>query len=136
DEIIALMEEENGLKEDLKEATSKQKAADNELADKEDVIKKRIDEVEAEAQIFRDKRNALARKLPHNLVRRYADLIKQRNRKAVVVHEKNCCTGCGMKITPQLIIEISRQNKNVACENCGRILVDKKLAESLTIETE
>jgi len=134
DEVMVLMEEELKLKELLKIATENYRQASKELEDREDVIRQQIDRVEKEAEILRDKRNELAKQLNMNLVKRYAGLIKQKSRKAVVCNDKNTCSGCGIKIFPQRAIEIARSDNLISCENCGRILIDKDFMEKIEIE--
>lgn len=52
-----------------------------------------------------------------------------RNGLAVVTVERDACGGCFNKIPPQLQLEISLQKKIIACEHCGRVLVDSSLVE-------
>ena len=52
-------------------------------------------------------------------------LITNKSGKAVAFVEKNSCSGCGVNLRPQLIIEIKRGKKIISCENCGRLLVAK-----------
>ncbi len=52
-----------------------------------------------------------------------------RNGLAVVTVERDACGGCFNKIPPQLQLEISLQKKIIACEHCGRILVDPSLVQ-------
>lgn len=51
-----------------------------------------------------------------------------RNGLAVVTVERDACGGCFNKIPPQLQLEISLQKKIIACEHCGRIVVDATIA--------
>lgn len=51
-----------------------------------------------------------------------------RNGLAVVSVERNSCGGCFNKIPPQLQLEISIMKKIIACEHCGRILIDTAFA--------
>ncbi|MBX2815449.1 MAG: hypothetical protein KTR24_05620 [Saprospiraceae bacterium] len=55
-----------------------------------------------------------------------------RNGLAVVTVERNACGGCYNKIPPQIQLEISLQKKIIACEHCGRILVDGSILEEVT----
>jgi predicted nucleic acid-binding Zn-ribbon protein len=43
--------------------------------------------------------------------------------------ERDSCGGCFNKIPPQLQLEISMRKKIIACEHCGRILVDDYIEE-------
>ena len=51
-----------------------------------------------------------------------------RNGLAVVTIERNACGGCFNKIPPQVQLEISLMKKIIACEHCGRVLVDDHIA--------
>ena len=125
DDLIVLMEEETNIRLSLKEDEKVQKDAEDELKANEEKLKKRIEEVEKEIAEIRNKRNLLAEGLPRQLVRRYAALIKNKGRKAVVFNENDACSGCGYQIRPQLVIEINEGKKILNCENCGRMLVPK-----------
>ncbi|MBO9619497.1 MAG: hypothetical protein J7539_10720 [Niabella sp.] len=50
-----------------------------------------------------------------------------RNGLAVVPVERDACGGCFYSIPPQKQSEIKQHKKIIACENCGRILVDEEL---------
>ena len=134
DKIIELMESENIIKEDLEKNNELLEKATKKLKDNEDRIKRAIEKVERESEKLRNKRNEIAKTIPVRLVKRYVGLIKNRNRKAVVYNENMACSGCGFQVRPQLAIELTKANKYIACENCGRILVDKEFSESITID--
>ncbi|MBC8415547.1 MAG: hypothetical protein H8E11_03885 [Candidatus Cloacimonetes bacterium] len=125
DELIVLMEEEVNIRAQLEINKKDQKKADNELKANEEKLRKKIEDVEKNIAEYKNKRNLLAKDLNPQLVRRYALLIKNKSRKAVVFSDNNACGGCGYNIRPQLIIEINEGQKIINCENCGRILVAK-----------
>ena len=125
DELIVLMEEEVNIRAQLEINKKDQKKADNELKANEEKLRKKIEDVEKNIAEYKNKRNLLAEELNPQLVRRYALLIKNKNRKAVVFSDNNACGGCGYNIRPQLIIEINEGQKIISCENCGRMLVAK-----------
>ena len=125
DELIGLMETESELKERMAEENTEQKKASDELKANETKLEKEIQEVEKEIVELKSNRNELAKDLPRDLIRRYAALIKNRNRKAVVFIENTACSGCGYTIRPQVGIDIKAGNSVIYCESCGRILVNK-----------
>lgn len=51
-----------------------------------------------------------------------------RNGLAVVTIERESCGGCFNKIPPQIQLEVAMRKKIIACEHCGRILVDNVTA--------
>ncbi|MDE1192730.1 MAG: C4-type zinc ribbon domain-containing protein [Arachidicoccus sp.] len=57
-----------------------------------------------------------------------------RNGLAVVAVERDACGGCYNAIPPQKQSEIRQRKKVIVCENCGRILTDEDLAESVVIK--
>jgi len=57
-----------------------------------------------------------------------------RNGLAVVPVERDACGGCFYYIPPQKQSEIRQRKKVMVCENCGRILVDDDLNNSVEIK--
>jgi predicted nucleic acid-binding Zn-ribbon protein len=56
-----------------------------------------------------------------------------RNGLAVVPIVRDSCGGCFNSIPPQRQSEIKQHKKVIVCENCGRILVDTDLNDSVSI---
>jgi len=54
-----------------------------------------------------------------------------RNGLAVVQIERDACGGCFNKIPPQHQLDIKLHKKIIVCEYCGRILVDKDIADTV-----
>lgn len=57
-----------------------------------------------------------------------------RNGLAVVPVERDSCGGCFHAIPPQRQSEIKLRKKVIVCENCGRILVDTDLNDSIEVK--
>ena len=57
-----------------------------------------------------------------------------RNGLAVVAVERDACGGCYNSIPPQRQSEIRLHKKIVVCENCGRILIDTDLNDSVEVK--
>ena len=57
-----------------------------------------------------------------------------RNGLAVVPVERDSCGGCFHAIPPQKQSEIKLRKKVMVCENCGRILVDSDLNDSVEVK--
>jgi hypothetical protein len=57
-----------------------------------------------------------------------------RNGLAVVPVERDACGGCFYSIPPQKQSEIKQRKKVMVCENCGRILVDADLVDSVDVK--
>ncbi|MBC8145402.1 MAG: hypothetical protein H7X80_07440 [bacterium] len=52
---------------------------------------------------------------------------------AVVKVRKGACAGCYRSITPQVIIEMRRNEQMFICEHCGRIIVDEETIASVGV---
>ncbi|MGJ7029940.1 zinc ribbon domain-containing protein [Niabella hirudinis] len=57
-----------------------------------------------------------------------------RNGLAVVPVVRDACGGCFYSIPPQKQSEIKQHKKIIACENCGRILVDEELHNNVEVK--
>ncbi|GAC1417979.1 MAG: C4-type zinc ribbon domain-containing protein [Flavisolibacter sp.] len=57
-----------------------------------------------------------------------------RNGLAVVPVERDACGGCYYYIPPQKQSEIKQRKKVMVCENCGRILIDSDLSETVDVK--
>jgi len=54
-----------------------------------------------------------------------------RNGLAVVTTDRGACGGCFSIIPPQVHIDLSRRERLIHCENCGRLLVDPNFFEEI-----
>jgi hypothetical protein len=84
-----------------------------------------ISKTESEERELRNESDAARVGIEDRLIKAY-DKIRSsyRNGLAVVTVARDACGGCFNKIPPQLQLEISMRKKIIACEHCGRILVD------------
>jgi uncharacterized protein len=57
-----------------------------------------------------------------------------RNGLAVVPVERTSCGGCFNYIPPQIQLEVGSHKKIIACEHCGRILVDQTIVNPPLVE--
>ncbi len=71
------------------------------------------------------KSERIRKKIEDRLLKAY-DRVRAtyRNRLGVVTVSRDSCGGCFNKIPPQLQMEIGNRKKIIACEHCGRVLVD------------
>ncbi len=84
-----------------------------------------IEKTEKEEEKLRKKSDKARKGIEERLIRAY-DRIRgsYRNGLAVAKVSRNSCGGCFNKIPPQMQLEIAMRKKIMACEHCGRILVD------------
>ncbi|MFM9948647.1 MAG: zinc ribbon domain-containing protein [Saprospiraceae bacterium] len=84
-----------------------------------------IEKTDQEEKTLRGLSMAAREHVEERLIRAYDKVrTSYRNGLAVVTVERNSCGGCFNKIPPQLQLEIAQHRKIIACEHCGRILVD------------
>ncbi|HOY85549.1 MAG TPA: C4-type zinc ribbon domain-containing protein [Candidatus Syntrophosphaera sp.] len=122
---LELMDEENAAKQKVEQDKQDLEAAEKTKRDREGDLRKKIESLDAEIDKLRAERTLLARTLPQNLVRQYANMIKNKGNCAVVYARNGACGGCGYVIRPQIRIELELRNKVNFCESCGRILMEE-----------
>lgn len=91
-----------------------------------------IEKTDKEEKTLRTQSAAAREHVEDRLIRAYDKVrTSYRNGLAVVTVERNSCGGCFNKIPPQLQLEIAQHRKVIACEHCGRILVDNFILGSV-----
>lgn len=112
--------------------------AEKSISEKEEKIRtlqKEISEAEAEAQgrmmslegklgALQTQRATASKIVKQHVIRRYDFIRKRLGGKAIVpvTRESEACSGCCMRLAPQLYIELQRGNNLVTCPTCQRIL--------------
>jgi len=96
-----------------------------------------IEKTEKEEEKLRKKSDKARKNIEERLIRSYDKTRNAyRNGLAVVTVSRNSCGGCFNKIPPQQQLEIAMRKKVVACEHCGRVLVDDYILEGEKKETQ
>lgn len=123
-----MFKKEETLKATQDRLTSKQADLKTKKVELEQIIEK-TDKDEKKLRALSDKARE---KVEERLMRSY-DKIRNsyRNGLAVVTVERDACGGCFNQIPPQMQLEIAQRKKIIACEHCGRILVDDILVDEI-----
>ncbi len=110
-------------------------AKETNLNAKKSELEKIIKETEKEENQY-NKAAADARSHADDRLLNSYDRIRKnyRNGLAVVPVERDSCGGCFHAIPPQKQSEIKLRKKIMVCENCGRILADADLTESVVVK--
>ncbi len=120
-------------KQETQQSTSEKltsKQSDLEL--KKNELAAIIAKTEKEEEKLKKKSDKASKVIEERLLKAYAKIKKAyHNHLAVVTVTRNACGGCFNKIPPQLQLEIALRKKIIACEHCGRILVDENILESI-----
>lgn len=104
----------------------------NDLEVKRSELSDIVTETENEEKELLRKSEAQQKFIEDRLLLAYKRIRKNaRNGLAVVSVERDACGGCFSAIPPQRQLDIRMHRKIIVCEYCGRILVDKELANSV-----
>jgi len=104
----------------------------NDLEAKRSELTDIVAETELEEKELINKSEQQQRMIEERLLIAYKRIRKNaRNGLAVVPVERDACGGCFSYIPPQRQLDIKLHKKIIVCEFCGRILVDKELADSI-----
>ncbi|MDI3503597.1 MAG: uncharacterized protein PWP64_533 [Candidatus Cloacimonadota bacterium] len=123
-QLLLLMDSENEVNARIEQYKAALAEAEANKKAKEGDLKAQISTLEAKIASTRAERNKLAVTLPVALIKRYGNLIKNKDNQAVVYNRDGSCGGCGFVIRQQMRIELQLRKKIVYCENCGRILIN------------
>ena len=128
--------EELGEKVKALEIAKKQIAVkEGVLNHKKGELEKIIVDTEKEEKHFKKISDAAREGIDERLMYSYDRIRKSyRNGLAVVPVERDACGGCFNSIPPQRQSEIRLHKKVIVCENCGRILVDADLNDSVAVK--
>ena len=123
EEILALMETQERLASDVREADAQLKAREREGAQEEATVREQLRAVESELEVVRAERRSLAAQVPAALLASYEKILKARGGLAMAqALPAPICAGCRMSIRPQAMQEIRAQSQLITCESCGRYL--------------
>lgn len=95
--------------------------AETEFQEKLSELERRLNALEGDLEVVQDERLRVTTRLKKPVLRTYERLRKGFSN-VVVPIRRDACSGCNMKIPPQIINEAKRQNEIIFCNNCGRII--------------
>src|SRR5947209_5743621 len=105
------------------------------LSTKKGELEKIIAATEKEEKNFHKMAEEARAQVDPRLLASYEKIRKNyRNGLAVVPVERDACGGCFYYIPPQKQSEIKQRKKVMVCENCGRILVDSDLVDTVDVQ--
>ena len=123
EDILGLMEMQERLAVETKDAEQRLKTREEQARQDEAVVRKKLGAVEQELATVRGQRAARAKELPAGLLASYDRILKARGGIAVAaVSSAGVCGGCRMSIRPQAVQELRTGAALMVCESCGRYL--------------
>jgi predicted nucleic acid-binding Zn-ribbon protein len=121
--ILSLMEMQERLGGEIKDAEQRFKAREEQGRQDEAVVRKKLAAVEQELEGLRAERRSRAKALPPGLLASYERISKARGGVAVAaVTTAGVCGGCRVSIRPQAVQELRSATGLMVCESCGRYL--------------
>jgi predicted nucleic acid-binding Zn-ribbon protein len=121
EEILALMDRQETLAVEIREAEARLKVREEQVHRDEAVIRQKLAQVQQELDGVRGERATLAREVPRALLADYERILKARGGVAVVgITSAQVCGGCRVTIRPQAIQELRLGQVLLNCESCGR----------------
>ncbi|MGB8194424.1 MAG: C4-type zinc ribbon domain-containing protein [Chitinophagaceae bacterium] len=128
--------------EEIAEKVQQLDRAKKNIGAKEGVLKTKKDELEKiiaanekEEKHYQEMADDARQHVDDRLLYSYDRIRKNyRNGLAVVPVERDACGGCFYYIPPQKQSEIKQRKKVMVCENCGRILVDEDLTNTVELK--
>jgi uncharacterized protein len=123
EEILSLMEMQEKLSVEVREAEARFKSREEQARHDEAVVRKKLAVVQQDLDVLRAERDSRARELPKGLLGDYDRILKARGGVAVAnVSSAAVCGGCRVTIRPQAIQELRVATELMRCESCGRFL--------------
>jgi len=123
EEILALMERQEALAVEIREAETRLRARDEQGKRDEGMVREKLAAVERELEGIRAQRATLTNDVPRNILTDYDRILKARGGLAIApVSASAICGGCRVTIRPQAVQELKQATTLLHCESCGRFL--------------
>lgn len=122
--------------QELKDSTDAIVAEIDELKEEYNIKSTELDEIISETRQEEEKLRMTAKELEEVIEPRVLKAFKRtrkssHNGLAVASIDRGACMGCFNKIPPQRVLDVNARKKVIACEYCGRVLVDNELAQEV-----
>jgi predicted nucleic acid-binding Zn-ribbon protein len=124
EEILGLMERQETLASEIREAEARYRQREEQGRRDETTIRQKLAAVQQELTVARAERATLAREVPRNVLADYERILKARGGLGVaaVTSTSVWCGGCRVSIRPQAVQELRSGQALLHCESCGRFL--------------
>lgn len=126
--ILAILEQTEKISQEITQLKS-------EIADKESgfrqietELKQKQQALEVEREQKSERRPALLKELPAEIIKKY-DTVRKRYSDAMAVVRKSICQGCNMNIPPQVYNEMLKEMDLRSCPHCHRLIYAEKEVE-------
>jgi predicted nucleic acid-binding Zn-ribbon protein len=108
--------------EDKEETKTKETEINKEITEAKQTIEKAKENIE----LIQKERDEFAKTIDRNILSQYERIRESRNGQGIAIIDGESCGGCNMVLRPQLIVQATKCKELVYCDNCSRILFNKK----------
>ncbi len=126
DEILQLMEDIDKELVNLKKYEEETKAKESEINKEIEESKQTIEKAKENIETVQKERDEFAKTIDKNILSQYERIRESRNGQGIATIDGESCSGCNMVLRPQLIVQATKCKELVYCDNCSRILFNKK----------
>jgi len=126
DEILQLMEDIDKETVNLKQYESDLKKAESEINGEIKNIEDSSLNMRQEIEKMKTERDSFSKSININILSQYERIRENRNGIGLSLVDGDSCGACNMVIRPQLINQATKCKELVYCDNCSRILFNKK----------
>jgi hypothetical protein len=134
DKILELMDKIDSTKHIWDEEKKKVEEAKRVFAEEEKTSLAEETRWKALLAELESQRKRVADTIETTILASYQRIRQRYSRLAVVQVKGAVCQGCSMKLPPQVIAEVNKNDKIVRCENCARILYASEESEPETVQ--
>ena len=124
DREIVLMEHMESAKKIIAEREAELKEEEGGVSEEKEMLEERLSEVQEDLNALIADRGRITSTVSHSLLTKYERLFKNKGDFAVVQVEKDHCSGCHMRLPPQVTNDALNPDKLVICNFCGRMLIN------------
>ncbi len=122
DDILILMEQIESAQKELKVQEERVKKEETRVRDYEKGLMNETEEAEREIGRLKAQRTDIVKKIAPGIYQLYITLLESKRGLAVTEAVNEICQGCNMNISPQLYVELKKNDRIYQCPQCHRIL--------------
>ena len=126
DEILQLMEDIDKEMVNLKKYEEEMKAKEMEINKEISEAKLTVEKAKENIETIQKERDEFSKTIDKNILSQYERIRESRNGQGIATIDGESCSGCNMVLRPQLIVQATKCKELVYCDNCSRILFNKK----------
>jgi len=126
DREIVLMEKTESAKAVIAEREAALQSEEDGVSEEKEMLNERLQEAQEDLNALTADRGRIASTVNPSLLSKYERLFRNKGDFAVVQVEKDHCSGCHMRLPPQVTNDALNPDKLVICNFCGRMLINQR----------